>query len=114
MTGIGRVPADIVYLAEVFTERQRLDPTQSKDVATRIAAADEDIWAAAMHWATEGDMPEGPVIAGLGPKLLSGSLNPSQVFTTLVALRRDPETTKRFLKYHGASLMRAGRREPDD
>jgi hypothetical protein len=83
----GRTDIEVSRLAESLANAQNLDPDRAERLARRIAEADEDIWQAALLWASTGEMPSGPTVEGRTPARLSIGLSPSQTFTTLMALR---------------------------
>lgn len=91
--------SDVHLLAEKLAAAQDLEVARAEELAQEIATADDDIWVAALEWATTGQMPTEPVIERRDPALLSISMTPSMVFTTLMCLRSDPELTLSSLRH---------------
>jgi hypothetical protein len=85
-------------LAEKLAAAQDLEIARAEQLAQKISTADDDIWVAALEWATTGQMPADPVIEQRNPALLSVQMKPSMVFTALMSLRSDPERTLSSLR----------------
>lgn len=102
----GRTGIEVSRLAESLARAQNLDPDRAERLARRIAEADEDIWQAALTWASTGEMPSEPTVEGETPAKLSLGLSPSRTFTALMALRIDPERAKSSLRHSSYNLPR--------
>jgi hypothetical protein len=101
-----RSASDVQFLTEKLADAQDLEVTEAGSLARKISAADDEIWAAALQWATTGRMPTEPVIEGQNPAGLFVRMNPSQVFTALIALRSDPERALSALRHFRGKLPR--------
>jgi hypothetical protein len=102
----GRTETEVSRLAESLATAQNLEADRAERLARRIAEADDDIWQAALTWASTGEMPAGPAIEDQTPATLSGRLSPSQTFTALMGLRTDPERAKSALRHSPGDLPR--------
>ena len=91
-------PDDQSLLASKFAEAQRLDDDKAAQLAQEVLGGPEDIGRAALAWAASGVMPPEPHVAGETPKSLAERFAPSQVFTGLILLRRDPHTGARVVR----------------
>jgi hypothetical protein len=94
-----RTDTEVSLLAESLSRAQDLDADRAERLARRIAEADEDIWQAALTWASTGKMSAEPAIEGQTPATLSARLSPSQTFTALMGLRIDPERALSALRH---------------
>ena len=99
-------------LARRFVDVQGIDEADAATVAQKIATCDEDIWSAALRWLDEGSLPDTPEIEGYSPKWLGTRFPASVALTALMALRRDPERARSFLRYHPAISIGGGQGEP--
>ena len=89
-------------LADKFMETQGLEPAAALAVAEKVLNADEDIAQAARFWLADGGMVANPKVEGYTPESLARQYSPSQVFTILIALRREPVRAQQMLKrFHG-------------
>lgn len=85
-------------LAESFVRLQGMDEEGARRIADKLAVADPDIQDAALAWATDGQLPDTPVIEGASPESLGRRLGkPSMVFTAMIRLREDPVAAKAAL-----------------
>ena len=91
--------SDVHLLAEKLAAAQNLEVGRAEQLAQKISTADDDIWLAALEWATTGRMPAEPVIEQRNPALLSVRMKPSMVFTALMSLRSDPERALSSLRH---------------
>jgi hypothetical protein len=105
-----RPEIDRQRLRDEFVAIQGTPPETATLLVERIAAADDDIWDAAMTWMSSAQMPTAPEIHGYTPASLAERLRPSQVFTALAGLRTDPRVALDALRYSPDDLPGAGRR----
>lgn len=98
---------DVQLLASKLAAAQDLEAEHAEKLARKVSEADDDIWAAALQWATTGQMPAEPAIEGQDPARLNARMNPSQVFTALMGLRSDPERALSALRHFPGDLPRA-------
>ena len=96
---VNREISDVHLLAEQLAVAQNLESARAEQLAQEISTADDDIWAAALEWATTGQMPADPVIEKRSPAALHIRMKPSMVFTTLMGLRSDPDLTTSMLNH---------------
>jgi hypothetical protein len=101
-----RTDTEIFRLADSLARAQELAAERAERLARRIAEADDDIWNAALSWATTGEMPAEPVIEAQTPARLSARLSPSQTFTALMGLRIDPDRALSALHHSPHDLPR--------
>jgi hypothetical protein len=101
-----RTDIEVLRLAESLSRAQDLDTDRAGRLARRIADADDDIWQAALIWASTGEMPTEPTVEGQTPARLNARLSPSQTFTALMGLRTDPERAKSALRHSPGDLPR--------
>lgn len=91
--------SDVHLLAGRLAAAQNLEFGRAEELARKISTADDDIWLAALEWATTGQMPAEPVVEHRNPALLSARMKPSMVFTALMSLRSDPERALSSLRH---------------
>ena len=101
-----RTDSEVSRLAESLSRAQHLEDERANRLARRIAEADDDIWAAALLWASTGEMPTEPAVEGQTPARLSTRLSPSQTFTALMGLRIDPDRARSALRHSPHDLPR--------
>jgi hypothetical protein len=101
-----RAETEVSRLAASLSRVQRLETDRAERLARRIAEGDDDIWEAALTWASTGEMPTEPAIEGQTPARLSARLSPSQTFTALIGLRSDPERALSALRHSPHDLPR--------
>jgi hypothetical protein len=101
-----RTDTEVSLLAKSLSRAQALDADRAERLARRIAEADDDIWRAALAWASTGEMPAEPAIEGQTPATLNARLSPSQTFTALMGLRTDPERALSALRHSPDDLPR--------
>lgn len=113
----GELAKEIAELATALAKAQQLEDDHVYSIARKIAHGDSDIWQAALSWAWTGLMPNTPVVEQYNPRELAERLNPSQVFTALMALRRDPAQAMTALRFSPSDLptlpKSGGTRAPD-
>jgi hypothetical protein len=90
--------AHIDVVASRIAAEQDVSIERGRELATRIHAADSDIWDAAVEWAKSGAMPATPSVEGYSPATLGDRYLPSQVFTILIGLRIAPARARESLK----------------
>lgn len=107
--GIAEEPSAEVLLREAFTERQGLSADAAATIAAKLAGADDDIIDAALAWASDGLLPDHPIVEGASPASLGRRLGkPSIVFTALMRLREDPAAARQAL----VAALRAAEQGP--
>jgi hypothetical protein len=106
--------SDVQLLAEKLTAAQDLEAARAEQLAQKISTADDDIWVAALQWATTGRMPVEPVIEQQNPALLYARMKPSQVFTALMSLRSEPERALSALRHFRGKSPRAKERQAQE
>ena len=104
MNSEGELDKEIAELATALAKAQQLEGDHARSIAMKIAHGDSDIWQAALSWARTGLMPNTPVVEQYNPRELAERLNPSQVFTALMALRRDPAQAMAALRFSPSDL----------
>lgn len=102
--------SEIQLLTEKLADAQGLEPPHAERLARKISEADDDIWAAALRWASTGQMPAEPAIEGQTPTRLYKRMKPSQVFTALMSLRSDPKRALSALRHFPDGLPQARNR----
>jgi len=63
-----------------------------------LVTGDPDLGEAAVEWASTGSMPDAPEIEGFTPASLGHGRSPTEVFSLLRFLRRDPVAAKRGIR----------------
>ena len=91
-------------LAQMFMTKQDIELDSARRIAEKIAK-DEVILDAALTWATTGEFGSQPNLDGHSPSSLSTVYRPTQVFTILLGLRRDPEHAKKMLRSYGSNSV---------
>jgi hypothetical protein len=102
------------HLAEKLAAAQNLEFGRAEQLAQKISTADDDIWQAALEWATTGQMPAEPVIEERNPALLAIRMKPSMVFTALMSLRSDPERALSALMHPPRKSRQAEEPRPEE
>jgi hypothetical protein len=101
-------------LAQAFLAHQQLTKEEARRIAAKIVnSGDAEIVEAAMTWARSGIFSSSPSIAGKSPAELSSSYRPTQVFTILLGLRRDPNHALKMLGSFGSERTPHLRRSTD-
>jgi hypothetical protein len=89
-------PAD---LAERFEAEQQIDHEQALAIAEKVLTGDPRVAAAAATWSRTGVMPHEPEIEGHTPEDLYRDYFPTQVFTILLGLSKDPRLRSALRHY---------------
>lgn len=95
-----RAADELEALAAGLRLQQGMAEERAAAMASKIAAADDDIWQAALSWSRSGELPEAPEVEGYSPRELGERLTPSAALTALMALRRDPQRAGSALRHH--------------
>ena len=87
-------------LTQMFVANQDIETASAHRIAQKIAN-DDDVFNAALTWVATGAFGSQPNIEGHSPNSLSAVYRPTQVFTILLGLKRDPRHAKKMLQTYG-------------
>lgn len=87
-------------LTKALSKAQDLSLITAQNLAVEIVrSGNGDVLDAVRVWIDTGRMPADPTIAGISPVELDREFFPSQTFTILVGLARDPDATRRTMRH---------------